>query len=90
MPPLSWNTFLKPFCFKKLEAFSQRIPPVQNIATLLLFLSLLKYFGNSLKLFILGFTAPSKVPTLCSKGFLTSINVTLLSLINLFHLLGST
>ena len=51
---------------------------MQNIATLLFFLSLLKYFGNSLKLFTLGLTAPLKVPTLCSKGFLTSIKVTLL------------
>ena len=39
--------FLKPFFFKYTEVFSHLIPPVQNIATGLSFLSLFRSFSNS-------------------------------------------
>ena len=38
IPPLRWYTSLKPFSSIKEVAFSQRIPPVQNIATFLVLL----------------------------------------------------
>ena len=33
MPPFRWKTFSKPSAFMKAVAFSQRMPPVQNMAT---------------------------------------------------------
>jgi len=62
---------------------------VQNIAIDFFLLSLFKYFGKSLKLSTLGLIDFLKVPTLYSKGFLESKTNVFLSLINLFHFLGS-
>ena len=52
------------------------------------FFRVLKYFGNSLKLFNFGFIDPINVPTLNSKFFLVSINIVSFFLINLFHSFG--
>src|SRR5210317_2396403 len=81
--------FLKHFFFKYTEVFSHLIPPVQNIATGLSFLSLFRYFGKSLKLLTSGLTDFLNVPTSNSKGFLVSIIWVPFFLIKSFHSLGS-
>ena len=81
---------LKPFFSKYTDAFSQRIPPVQNIAIGWFFFNFFRYFGKSLKLSTSGLIAPLNVPTSYSNGFLASIRTVSFSLISLFHLIGST
>ena len=73
------------------------MPPVQNIAIFLFFilaLSFNKLFethsGNSLKFFIFGLTAFSKLPIDTSYSFLVSIKSTFLSSINSFQSSGFT
>ncbi len=74
-------------------AFSQRIPPVQNMATFLCFPGsrlLLTYSGNCLNDAVSGSTAPSNVPRLTSKSFRVSTSSTSGSEIKAFQSLGST
>src|SRR3546814_10454315 len=63
MPPFRWTTSATPSLFRKAVDFSQRMPPVQNIAMRLPANSAAwsrHQRGKSPKLFVCGFTAPSK------------------------------
>ena len=61
--------FLKPSISMNGPAFSQRMPPVQNITTVSFFIasgSSRTAFGNSRNVRISGTTAPLKVPSFTS------------------------
>src|SRR3546814_5043677 len=69
MPPFRWYTSSKPRLFTKAVDFSQRMPPVQNIATFGRFPSFPRFCaklsnqaGNSPKLPVSGSMAPWHVP----------------------------
>ncbi|MNR28754.1 hypothetical protein D3C85_1460920 [compost metagenome] len=70
MPPSRWKTCSTPSALRKAVAFSQRMPPVQYMATLgglgrssRARPSVLNQSGNSRKVRVLGWIAPSKTPT---------------------------
>jgi hypothetical protein len=70
MPPASWLTLLaRPSDCKCADAFSQRMPPVQNKYTSasfsLLWLAVI-HPGNCANVRSFGSTAPAKVPTAVS------------------------
>ncbi|MNI61991.1 hypothetical protein D3C73_1172880 [compost metagenome] len=69
MPPSRWWTSRTPSALRKAVAFSQRMPPVQYMATLGGVVrssrarpSVRNQSANSRKVRVLGWTAPSKAP----------------------------
>ena len=69
MPPSRWYTSSKPRIFISAVDFSQRMPPVQNMATLVFLPTpacsagwASSQAGSSVKVLMLGLMAPLNVP----------------------------